>query len=193
MHRSLALAELSDEELMREYQMGNEEAFSVLYERYSGKVYGYLQNRLKDRVWVDDVFQATFVKLHQARNRYDTGFPFAPWLFTVCKSVLVDQVRARNRIQEDLNPVEIDKAISPELALPMMVGESIESDITARIALLPGAQREALELRFGVEELPFEEIARRLETSPENARQLVSRGIRRVRILMKNKSGGKQK
>jgi RNA polymerase sigma factor (sigma-70 family) len=193
MHRSLALTELSDEELMREYQMGNEEAFSVLYERYSGKVYGYLQNRLKDRVWVDDVFQATFVKLHQARNRYDTGFPFAPWLFTVCKSVLVDQIRARNRIQEDLNPFEIDKAISPELALPVMVGGSIESDITARIALLPGAQREALELRFGVEELPFEEIARRLETSPANARQLVSRGIRRVRVLMRNKSGEKLK
>lgn len=184
-----SLKELSDEELMREYQLANEEAFTVLYERYSGKVYGYLQNRLRDRALVDDVYQATFMKLHQSRAQYDSAFPFAPWLFTVCKSVLVSQVRSRKRIQEDLNPVEVENAVASETDLSAAI-DPAGAEITAKIAVLPVAQQQALKLRFGSEELPFEEIARRLETSPSNARQLVSRGIKRVRSLLTDKKAG---
>jgi len=97
------LEECTDEELMQEYQQCNEKAFEVLFQRHSGKVYGFLKKKLKDEAFVDDVFQATFMKLHHARSHYDPSFPFPPWLFTVCRSVLVDSIRKRERISEDLN------------------------------------------------------------------------------------------
>lgn len=38
--------EVSDEELMVLYQQGEEKAFQTLYERYSGKLYGYIKKKV---------------------------------------------------------------------------------------------------------------------------------------------------
>lgn len=165
------LETLSDEELMGAYQQGNDNAFAVLYARHSGKVYGFLINRLKDRAFADDVFQATFMKLHKARLHYDPSFPFVPWLFTVCKSVMVDNVRKKKTIQEDLDSIAVEQAIAEEPQVLTALPD---------LASLPETQRKAVELRYG-QDLSFEEISKQLETSPANVRQLISRAVKRLR------------
>lgn len=158
------------------YQAGHEGAFRSLYDRYSSKVYGFLSAKLRDRALADDVFQAAFLKLHQNRDKYDSNFPFAPWLFTVCRSAMLDTLRSRSRTArtEELNPVAMENAVAapaPEaVALP-------------DLGSLPANHREALELRY-VQELSFDEIANRLETSPQNSRQLVSRAVKKLRKLV---------
>jgi RNA polymerase sigma factor (sigma-70 family) len=166
------LRTLTDEELMKAYQQANEMAFTILYERYSGKLYGFLQGKLHDPNSVDDVFQGVFVKLHQTRASYDPAFPFAPWLFTVCRSVLVDHVRKKARSQEDLNPVAIEQAIALQA--------TTDTPGLPNLDALPAAQRKAVELRYG-SELSFDEIARKLDTSSSNVRQLVSRALKKLR------------
>src|SRR5947209_1135453 len=80
----------SDEALMVDYQRGDEKGFDELYRRHSAKVYGYLRKRVSDRARTDELFQAIFMKLHESRAKYDSAYLFSPWLFTVCRSVLID-------------------------------------------------------------------------------------------------------
>lgn len=167
------LGKSSDEELMRAYQLGDERAFELLYARHSGRLYGFLRKRFQDPTTVEDVFQSTFLKLHSARSHYDSSFPFLPWLFTVCRSVLSDNLRKKARILEDLNQESVDAAVAPWK-------DEVPDAGFPDLGELPVAQREALELRYR-SDLPFEEIARRLETSPGNVRQLISRAIRRLK------------
>lgn len=164
---------VSDEELMQAYQDGVDGAFELLFKRHSSRVYGFLMNYLKNRVQADDVFQATFLKLHQARRHYDPSFPFAPWLFTVCRSVLTDHERKRGRNREDSNE-ELISSVADQRTFEIQPAIELEA--------LPANQRVAIELRYQ-DELKFEEIAQRLETSPSNVRKLVSRGIKTLRIL----------
>ena len=171
---------LSDEELMAQYQEGNEKAFTVLYSRHSKKVYGYLRNNLRDAAFSEDVFQAIFLKLHNSRSHYDPAFPFLPWLFTVCKSVMIDQIRKKQRVQEDLNNVALELAEAPVPIEPVAIPS---------LAALPAMQQQAIELRYG-QELSFEEIAKRLETSPSNVRQLVSRAVKQLKSAVSQ--GGKE-
>lgn len=172
----------SDEELMQAYQNGVDGAFDLLFKRHSGRVYGFLMNRLTDRAQADDVFQATFLKLHQARRHYDPSFPFTPWLFTVCKSVLTDHLRKLKRSKEDANDDLVTTAVDER---------SIAREApSVPLDMLPSAQRMAVELRYQ-DELQFEEIADRLETSPSNVRKLVSRGIQRLKFLSGEKAGGR--
>jgi RNA polymerase sigma factor (sigma-70 family) len=166
------MSEPTDEDLMKAYQQGDEQAFQELYRRYSGKVYGFLRGKLSDERAAEDVFQATFLKLHQARSHYDPSFPFVPWLFTVCRSVLTDQFRKKARRPETLDAEAVENARAPQV-------EETESRVPD-LGSLPTSQRAAVEMRYG-EDLPFEEIAKRLETSPANVRQLISRGIRKLR------------
>ncbi|MEK6704172.1 MAG: RNA polymerase sigma factor [Bdellovibrionota bacterium] len=179
--------EQGDEELMLAYQNGDEKAFGLLYQRYSGRVYGYLSRRLKgDRELTDDLFQATFLKFHKSRFQYDASFKFAPWIFIICKSVLVDGVRKRGRILEDADSLHIDAAVDSasqeaSSAAPLSI-VAAEGRIPA-FGSLSAMQKTVLELRFN-EDLSFDEIARKLDTSPINARQIVSRAVRRLRALM---------
>lgn len=148
------------------YQLGEAEAFEILYDRYAPRVMGFLRARVKGDA--QDIFQATFLKLHRTRSRYDPSFPFLPWLFTICRSEMLDALKKRHRAEEKL----VDNV--PEF--PQMHTELPE----VSLAPLPAAQRAAVDLRYG-SDLSFDEIAARLDTSPANARQLVSRALRLLR------------
>jgi len=167
------LKQATDEELMLAYQNGQEEAFELLYQRHQKRVYGFLFGKLKNSHSVDEAFQMTFMKLHQARHRYDSTLPFLPWLFTLSRNAMIDVLRSQNRIQrqEELNPIVIDTA---QAEVPK------ETPLIPGLEALSAKQREAVELRY-LEDLPFEEIARRLEISPLNARQVISRAIRSIK------------
>lgn len=155
------------------YQLGEAEAFEVLYARHSPKVYGYLKKRTANEALAKDIFQSTFLKLHKNRSKYDPTFPFLPWLFTVCRSELLDAMKIAHKKHEILSDQLPERAAHED-----HLRDQDAQDIS--LETLPATQRMALELRFQ-NDFSFEEIAARLETSPMNARQIVSRGIRALR------------
>ena len=53
-------------------------------------------------------------------------------------------------------------------------------DLTVALQGLPSNQRRAIELRY-LSEWSFEQIAREMKTSPVNIRQMISRGIKKLR------------
>ena len=173
----------TNEELMLAYAKGSEEAFQILYERHSSKVYGFLAGKLKDRPLTDDAFQATFMKLHISRSQYDPALPFVPWLFTVCRTAMLDTLRVRKKSTrlEDLNPVEVENAVAETPK---------ETSSIPGLQALPTAQRQVLEMRY-LQELSFDEIASGLETSSENSRQLVSRATKKLRKILQGGEGNK--
>jgi RNA polymerase sigma factor (sigma-70 family) len=171
-----------DEELMLAYQDGNETAFTLLYRRYSGKIYGYLMSRLKDRSTSDDAFQATFLKLHQSRMKYDPNFPFSAWLFTLCRTSMIDVIRTRVRIQKR----EGQDDVAFEGAAAAVPDEIVD---VPDLSSLTQNQRDALLHRY-IDELSFEQIAKRLAISPVNTRKIVSRALKQLRTMIQ---GGHKK
>ena len=165
------LNEKSDEELMIAYQLGEAQALEELYSRHAPKVLGYLRKKVKNEAFAHDIFQSTFLKLHKNRSRYDAAFPFLPWLFTICRSELLDAVKKPHMSQEKL------WAEPPEPALE-------EPATTREISLLslPAIQQQALKMRYH-RDFTFEEIAASLETTPTNVRQIISRAVKSLRGL----------
>lgn len=117
------------------------------------------------------MFQGTFMKLHSSRKLYDPSFKFTPWLFTVCQSVLKDHLRKKSKILEDANEEILEQTPGSQYT---QNSDSLSFDS------LEERQRVALEMRYG-EDLSFDEIAKKLQTSPGNIRQIVSRAIKKMR------------
>lgn len=167
-----SLENLSDEELMVLYQNGDSSAFEVLYRRYSGRVLGYLQKRV-DSHSASDLMQEIFLKVHKARHQYSNQYPFLPWLFATTRNTLIDFFRLQeNKIRtrsESLQEMPYDQMGAPWTA-----------DLAFALESLPVQQRRAIELRYR-DDWTFEQIASELETSPLNARQIISRAIRKLR------------
>ena len=164
---------------MEAFQNGSTEAFDEIFHRYSPRLYGFLRKKNSDASLAEDVFQATFQKLHQNRSRYDPALPFSGWIFTICRNALYDHLRRQQRRREA--PSEHYEVLL-EGASTQTLEETDSLEILER---LPSTQKQAVELRY-YENLPFEEIALRLNTSSANARQLVSRAIRKLRSILKN-------
>ncbi|MDT8442006.1 MAG: sigma-70 family RNA polymerase sigma factor [Desulfuromonadales bacterium] len=174
---------MTDEELMRAYGAGDQEAFSRLYERHKNRLFGYLLGRLRDRAAAEEVFQSVFLKLHRTRDSYRAELPFLPWLFTIARSVLVDHLRRESSRQSRiiLDEERVGAAVAETPAEPMSFAA-----LLAAMPSLSTAQRQVLELRFA-EGLNFREIAERLDLTPANARQLASRALGRLRRLLSGK------
>ncbi len=59
----------------------------------------------------------------------------------------------------------------------------VESVSLPTLASLPEMQQKAIELRYA-QDLSFQEIAKKLETSPSNVRQLVSRAVKQLKAVV---------
>lgn len=160
------------------YQSGDSAAFESLYRRHSGRVFEYLKKKVPPAA-AQELVQETFMKVHKSRQQFSAAYPFLPWLFTISKSVLLDHFKsAEAKIAGASTASEhaLDRLQLTEVAVS-------ENDLEAVLGSLSPEQRRAIELRY-LSDWSFEKIASDLKTSPENTRQLVSRGIRKLRSLL---------
>ena len=153
--------------------MGQAEAFEILFRRHSARVLGYLARRMALPKDAPDLLQDVFLKLHRFKHLYNRTLPFSPWLFSITRSVLLDSVKKR-REEMPVDRQDLEQTPAPELL------KYEGPNVMASLEDLPAAQRQAISLRY-CDESTFEEIATRLGTTPENARQLVSRGLKSLR------------
>ncbi len=164
---------------MLAYQQGDSQAFNALYDRIAHKLYGYLRRRLQSEELIDDIFQAAMAKFHQTRFHYRPPLPVLPWAFTICRTVMIDTIRQRNRRNEDIQDMQAFEA-PPSASENEAVSATSLPEQMPGLRTLTGAQKEAVALRFE-NDFSFEEIATRLQTSPANARQMVSRALKKLK------------
>lgn len=164
--------QLSDEELMTLFQNGDIASFEILYHRYSSRVFAYLSKRVDSGV-APDLLQEIFFKLHNNRHQYSNQYPFLPWLFAMTRNAVVDFVRLKeNKLREKSD-------VLPDLAV-QEAANTWTGDLVLALESLPAQQKRAIELRYQ-SDWTFEQIASEMKTSPVNVRQIISRGIRKLR------------
>ena len=165
---------------MKLYQQGDEKAFNMLYQRHSSKLYGYLRLKLSRQPDLcDDILQASFMKLHRSKGRYDSQYPFLPWLFTICRSELLDTLKKKKIETLPLLEDVEDQSLMPS--------SERQDAIAVEVSALSKSQKEAIEMRY-LKEMSFDDIAVRMQSTPENIRQLVSRGLRELRSKLGTRS-----
>lgn len=163
---------MEDEKLMSRYRNGDEEAFSLLYQKFAPVVYGYLRKNLPPSE-VEDVYQNVWRKLHEKRQLY-TDQPFAPWFFAVIKNLMVDQYRSLgkiNRLKEKLTEIDGE--------------ENRAIDIPALLALLP-SDSQALVRRYYLEGESYSEMEAQTGLSQMTLRKRLSRAMAQLRKISRD-------
>lgn len=99
----------TDEQLLAEYRQGDRNSFAQLMARYQRELYHFLVRFLGDRAAAEDVFQETFLQVHQSAEQFDLSRRFRPWLFTIAANKARDLIRSQAR--RPTNP--LSASISP--------------------------------------------------------------------------------
>lgn len=155
----------TDEELVRLFTDGCNEAFDLLLLRHKDRLYAYISYLVRNRDMAEDLFQETFVKAITTlrQGRYQENGKFYPWLTRIAHNLLIDQFR--NERSESL--IYDEDAERAWHAYALMADGSYESQLVTQQVLrdvrrlmdhLPDPQREVVYMRF-YQELTFKEIS----------------------------------
>src|SRR5579862_1701463 len=106
-------AEPTDEQLLLSYRQGNRASFATLVSRYQRELFHFLVRFLGDRAAAEDVFQDTFLQVHQSAAQFDLTRRFRPWLFTIAANKARDLLRSQarrpvNQLQASISPANED-------------------------------------------------------------------------------------
>ncbi|MCB1196863.1 MAG: RNA polymerase sigma factor [Deltaproteobacteria bacterium] len=170
-------SQLTDEKLMELYQNGEYMAFEVIFHRHQSKVYAYLHKRVHDKDAIDDLFQNIFIKFHKSKHKYSSKYPLLAWIYTLSRNEFLDYVKKTKQTFVALSDNHGAIETSAEKT-------SIDLDQEKQ---LTRDEKQAIGLRY-LSDQDFEEISKRLKTSPSNVRKIVSRGLHKLRLKY---SGGK--
>ncbi len=186
--RSLSMTERSDEELMLAYASGDARAFELLYARHRGPLFRFLLRGLKRRELADELFQETWGRVVQARERYRIEAKFSTWLLQIAHNLVIDQYR-RTRPEDNGETAEnaFRIAESDERERPDRVLSDFEQSRRLQDALaeLPADQRGAFLLR--VENgLGIEEIGEVMGVGRETAKSRLRYALEKLRANLRS-------
>jgi RNA polymerase sigma-70 factor (ECF subfamily) len=91
-------AEATDEELLLRYRdVADVEAFETLVHRYERPIYLYLLRYLRSPALAEEVFQATFLRVHEKCHLFTADRPARPWLYSLATHLAIDALRKEGR------------------------------------------------------------------------------------------------
>src|SRR5687768_9702476 len=162
-------SERTDEQLLAEYRQGDRASFATLMARYQRELYHFLVRFLGDRAAAEDVFQETFLQVHQSAEQFDLSRRFRPWLFTIAANKARDLIRSQarrptNPLQASISPGDDDSGEFIDLmqstaAMPddSMQREELQELVKKTVMHMPEHLREILLLSY-FHQFPYKQI-----------------------------------
>ncbi|MFW2373031.1 MAG: sigma-70 family RNA polymerase sigma factor [Gammaproteobacteria bacterium] len=168
----------SDEALMQAYQKGQAEAFDVLYSRHRARLYRYLIRLTgHQEESLNELFQDIWLKLINARDRYQPSAKFTTYLYRITYNHLIDYWRSRKIVNEPLADEVSDTSELPEQHLQQ---QQQQLQLKQLITALPEQQRTAFLLQQEAA-LSLEQIAEITGVNRETVKSRLRYAMKRLR------------
>jgi RNA polymerase sigma-70 factor (ECF subfamily) len=155
---------ISDQELIRLYQQGNEACLETLIKRHQRNVYTSIYLLVRNRSLAEDIFQEAFIKIiHTIRSdKYNEEGKFAPWAARIARNLTIDYIRKMKRdvtiTDSEGNDIFNYITIAEESNEDKMIRSQSEHNVRQLVKRLPEEQRQVLIMRqWG--NMSFQEIA----------------------------------
>jgi RNA polymerase sigma-70 factor (ECF subfamily) len=175
--------ERGDHELLRAARR-DADAFAELAASYLPLIRGWAYTATRDFALSNDVAAESLARAWLDRRRYRGRDDAAArgWLFGIARNVLREGWRKERLERVALTRLGVGVPDADEFAAVelRLEAEAQHGVLAEELELLSDGQRDALSLRV-VAELPYDEVARRLDRSEVATRLLVSRALARLR------------
>ena len=140
---------------------GDQEAFRLIFERYSRPVISFIYDQIGDRDLAEELTQETFVRAFRAIHTMRAETKLSTWLFGIARNVARESLRARIRAN---NHVDLaDKSVmdlSDDKPVPVegLLSKELNDLIRRSLAALDEDKRLVFTLKV-LHQCSYEEIA----------------------------------
>ncbi|WP_157504742.1 RNA polymerase sigma factor [Dyadobacter beijingensis] len=179
-----SFTDTDDRVLWQRFRQGDEEAFTLLYQRYVRVLYSYGKKLVTEDMVVEDLVQDLFIDLWQSRTRLADAESPRFYLFRSLRRRIHKACNGRlserwEHIDEDFLPVTLPKESE---IIESEQFQKQKDEIDAWLKSLPGRQYEVMILRF-YQDFSYSEISEILTINEQSVRNLVQRAVCKLRQL----------
>jgi RNA polymerase sigma-70 factor (ECF subfamily) len=153
-----------DKEIIEKYLAGEEEAFSLLLQKYLKSVFNFIFQFTRDATISEDLAQVTFIKAWKNLEKFDCKKNFKTWLFAIAKNNTYDYFRKKKTLPfssfEDEDGNNKLENISSQDILPNEILERVDivREMEDKLREIPEKYRVILTLHYK-EDFSLTEIA----------------------------------
>lgn len=153
----------SDEKLMKFITKGDEQAFSVLYDRYAEKMHRYFYRMLwQEKQRAEDFTQELFLKIVNKPHLYNPERTFSTWLFQVAANMVKNEYRRCSRQPEMTADLPLDLPLDTSSIFECSDRKFFKKELNAALTRLSAEHRQCFVLRY-LEEKSIKEISEILD------------------------------
>ncbi len=168
-----AIQAAEEQALIAHCQLGEQQSYAVLVERYQRFAYNVAYNLVQDEEEAADLTQEAFMRAWQALPNYRAEARFSTWLYRIVHNLGLNRLevlqRRRRMEQQEASPTtdgeddggfSMERLAGPESDQPAHVYEQDERRkfIWQQVSSLPPQYRDIIGLYYG-QQLSYEEIA----------------------------------
>src|SRR5215207_8140347 len=162
----------SDEQLVALFRAGNDDAFSVIHDRYRQRLFSYSRQMLGgSRQDAEDALQDVFLRAYSSLRQNDRPLSLRAWLYRVAHNRCIDHLRRPA-------PPAVDLFDTSRKPLHDPIEEAVRREdlrqLVADVRRLPEQQRSALLMRE-IDGLSYAELAEVLGVSLQAVKSLLVR------------------
>ena len=193
---SLVDGDSSDAILITRFHEGDEDAFTQIFERYQGKIYGLAYRVIRNAADAEEIVQDTFIRAHRALINFRGEAALTGWLCRIALNVSRSRYTyfARRRRQDSVSLERpLNEATQTTLAdyITADVQDPVQETVTTEFTQLvescmeklDAPHREILAMR-SILDLPYEEIAAALGLNIGTVKSRVGRARQNLRKLL---------
>lgn len=166
---------ITDAEIVRRVRKGKIDDYGLLIDRYQQQLLASAHHMLGDLETANDVVQETFIEGYRHLNQLRDSQRLLAWLYSILRHK-VQQQYAKRRDTISWEEHELDQRL-----IQPAIDEAL--DLHELLSHLPDGDREALATRYLLD-MSYDEVARCLGVSAQNARVRVCRAKERLRKLL---------
>lgn len=178
------LPSLTDGALLASFLNGNERAFAELYTRRHLEIYRFILNFVHgDEDIASDMFQETFIKVHDHAHTLQERENVRSWMYTIARNNCLNFLKRQKRqvrLGDQHENRQDEDQLAPDEALDR---SSMHLALDTAIQALPENQREAVILRE-FEGMSYAEIAEATHTNIGVIRQRLWRAKQTLRTVL---------
>lgn len=175
----------SENELIRQCQEGDKQAFGVLVRKYAGPAIGAATLMLGNRHEAQDASQEAFVRAWKSIKRFTGQAKFYTWFSTILRNICVDRLRKRKRRGPSAELHDIHEHTNPE-SNPVLLAQRGERQarVWRAIQQLSPHHREVIVMNHFLDmsykdmaealDVPFGTVTSRLHSARNALRQRLS-------------------
>lgn len=182
---------MSDRDLVRLYQQGQQAAITEIVHRYKQKIFSSIFFLVRDRELSEDIFQDTFIKIITSvrDGRYNEQGKFLPWALRIAHNLVIDHFRKEKNMPMKRDTGEYSVFDTMSCSLPNAHDNILQEEkirmVRCLLDKIPFEQREVVIMRhYGG--FSFKEISEILDININTALGRMHYALLKMRELMKD-------